>query len=186
MGKLKIEIINTKGWYKKGEIHEVGNYITLGFIGGAAHFEVEKGFKGIDIRDCIVLGKIEKPKKVKPKKEELKNGDKIRVVRNTFGHKFEIGSVVDVIINNIKDKDVLAKNNGSNSFLKYTEFEIYKPKKDKIVKDVVKQFKQRSKEGVEKYGTTLCENNQDDFLQHLKEELMDAVLYIQKLQTENK
>jgi len=55
--------------------------------------------------------------------------------------------------------------------------------KDKIVEQIVKQFQNRSNVGIEKYGTTLEENNNDDFLQHLKEELMDAVLYIEKLQS---
>jgi len=58
--------------------------------------------------------------------------------------------------------------------------------KDKIVKKVIKQFKNRSELGIKKYGTTLENNNEDDFLQHLKEELMDAVLYIEKLQQLNK
>ena len=57
------------------------------------------------------------------------------------------------------------------------------PKKDSIVESVIKQFNERSAKGQETYGTTLAENNKDDFLQHLKEELMDAVLYIEKLQT---
>ena len=57
-------------------------------------------------------------------------------------------------------------------------------KKDSIVESIVKQFKERSKRGIEKYGTTLQENNTDDFLQHFKEELMDAILYIEKLQTQ--
>ncbi len=54
---------------------------------------------------------------------------------------------------------------------------------DEIVDSVIYEFKSRSLAGQEKYGTTLQENNSDDFLQHLKEELMDATLYIQKLQT---
>ena len=54
---------------------------------------------------------------------------------------------------------------------------------DKIVQDVVKQLTDRSAVGVEKYGTTLEENNTDDFLNHLQEELMDAILYIQKLKS---
>jgi hypothetical protein len=57
-------------------------------------------------------------------------------------------------------------------------------KTDKVVDDVINQFKERSKRGIEKYGTTLQENNTDDFLQHFKEELMDAILYIQKLQSQ--
>jgi NTP pyrophosphatase (non-canonical NTP hydrolase) len=56
-------------------------------------------------------------------------------------------------------------------------------KTDPIVEEVVKQFRERSQIGVEKYGTTLEENNTDDFLEHTKQELMDAVNYIQKLQT---
>lgn len=57
-------------------------------------------------------------------------------------------------------------------------------KTDKVVDEVINQFKERSKRGIEKYGTTLQENNTDDFLQHFKEELMDAILYIQKLQSQ--
>ena len=56
-------------------------------------------------------------------------------------------------------------------------------RKDPIVESIVEQFIKRSEVGIKKYGTTLEENNNDDFLQHLKEELMDAVLYIEKLQS---
>jgi hypothetical protein len=52
---------------------------------------------------------------------------------------------------------------------------------DKIVQSVIEKFAQRSAQGVAKYGTTLADNNTDDFLTHLQEELMDAVLYIEKL-----
>ena len=55
--------------------------------------------------------------------------------------------------------------------------------KDKIVENIIAQFSKRSEVGIKKYGTTLEENNNDDFLQHLKEELMDAILYIEKLQS---
>ena len=54
---------------------------------------------------------------------------------------------------------------------------------DKIVQEVVDKFQQRSEVGIKKYGTTLEENNSDDFLNHLQEELMDAILYIQKLKS---
>ena len=40
--------------------------------------------------------------------------------------------------------------------------------KDPIVQKVVEQFLKRSNEGIKKYGTTLAENSEDDFLQHLK------------------
>jgi hypothetical protein len=56
-------------------------------------------------------------------------------------------------------------------------------KEDPIVQKVVDSFQARSKVGIEKYGTTLEENNTDDFLEHLQQELMDATLYIQKLKS---
>ena len=62
-------------------------------------------------------------------------------------------------------------------------FNFYKAKEDPIVKQVVDSFQERSKVGIEKYGTTLAENNTDDFLEHLQQELMDATLYIQKLKS---
>jgi hypothetical protein len=58
--------------------------------------------------------------------------------------------------------------------------------KDKIVQKVVNKFNERSEIGIEKYGTTLEENNTDNFLVHLQEELMDATLYIEKLLNERK
>ena len=61
-----------------------------------------------------------------------------------------------------------------------------KQKKDKVVTQVLNKFKERSKIGIKKYGTTLHENNTDDFLNHLQEELMDAILYLQKLKNDDK
>jgi hypothetical protein len=52
---------------------------------------------------------------------------------------------------------------------------------DGIVNQVIEKMKNRSEVGIKKYGTTLEQNNTDDFLNHLQEELMDAILYIQKL-----
>jgi len=57
------------------------------------------------------------------------------------------------------------------------------PKNDPIVSSVMFQLAQRSILGQRKYGTTLEDNNADDFLQHFKEELMDAILYIEKIQS---
>lgn len=55
---------------------------------------------------------------------------------------------------------------------------------DKIVQSVLDKYVKRSEVGVKKYGTTLEQNNTDDFLTHLQEELMDAVLYIEKLKND--
>ena len=55
--------------------------------------------------------------------------------------------------------------------------------KDKIVQQVIDKFNQRSEVGIKKYGTTLEQNNNDDYFTHLQEELMDAILYIEKLKS---
>lgn len=55
-------------------------------------------------------------------------------------------------------------------------------KTDNIVEQVKADLSSRSALGIIKYGTTLEENNTDDFLQHLYEELLDAACYIKKLQ----
>lgn len=54
---------------------------------------------------------------------------------------------------------------------------------DPIVEDVVSKMRSRSEVGIKKYGTTLY-NSPDGFyafLNHLQEELTDAILYIEKL-----
>lgn len=56
---------------------------------------------------------------------------------------------------------------------------------DRIVDQVIAKFQQRSSVGIKKYGTTLYENNHDNYLLHLQEELQDATLYIEKLLTQN-
>lgn len=52
---------------------------------------------------------------------------------------------------------------------------------DRIVQDVIKKFDVRSMVGVQKYKTTLDDNNYDDFLTHAQEEMLDGALYLQKL-----
>lgn len=53
--------------------------------------------------------------------------------------------------------------------------------KDKIVENVVDKYLERSQVGITKYGTTLENNNKDNYLKHLQEELMDATLYLEKI-----
>lgn len=54
---------------------------------------------------------------------------------------------------------------------------------DGVVESVITSFRNRSAVGLKKYGTTLDRNDLSrlEWLQHLQEELMDAVLYIEKL-----
>lgn len=67
-------------------------------------------------------------------------------------------------------------------------FNFYKPKKDPIVKQVTDKFKARSKVGIEKYKTTLADNelSLDEWLNHAIEEQMDNILYLTKLREELK
>ena len=59
---------------------------------------------------------------------------------------------------------------------------------DKIVEQVIEKYQQRSQLGIEKYGTTLQDNklSKEEWLTHLQEELMDAVVYIEKIKSETK
>lgn len=61
------------------------------------------------------------------------------------------------------------------------------PREDKIIKRVVEKILQRSEAGYKKYGVGLDKDDQtlDTWLNHLQEELMDAVLYLQKLKEES-
>lgn len=54
---------------------------------------------------------------------------------------------------------------------------------DSIVQEVIDKFYNRSETGMKKYGTTLDRDdlNLTQWLNHLQEELMDAILYIEKL-----
>ena len=53
--------------------------------------------------------------------------------------------------------------------------------RDKIVDQVVEKYHLRSQVGITKYGTTLENNNKDNYLLHAQEEAMDLSLYLQKL-----
>ena len=52
--------------------------------------------------------------------------------------------------------------------------------KDKITEAVINDLKSRSERGIQKYNTTLDQNNKDDYMNHLYEELLDAAQYVKK------
>ena len=54
---------------------------------------------------------------------------------------------------------------------------------DSIVNSVIAQFATRSNVGVEKYGTTLDRTDLTllDWIQHAQEEMMDGILYLEKI-----
>ena len=55
----------------------------------------------------------------------------------------------------------------------------------KLLKELVSEFEAREQRGFQKYGTTM--DRQDlslqEWMQHFKEEIMDGLLYLHKLQT---
>ena len=61
-------------------------------------------------------------------------------------------------------------------------------KSDTVVEDVVNKFRKRSEAGMLKYNTTLDRTDLStlDWLTHLQEELMDAILYVERLKKEIK
>lgn len=59
--------------------------------------------------------------------------------------------------------------------------------KDKIVQAVIDKLSSRSETGIRKYGVTMDRGDLSfaEWMQHLQEELMDAIIYIEKLKDEN-
>ena len=54
---------------------------------------------------------------------------------------------------------------------------------DSVVDSVIRKFAERSRVGQEKYGTTLDRTDLKtlDWITHAQEELMDGILYLEKL-----
>lgn len=57
---------------------------------------------------------------------------------------------------------------------------------DSIVASVVEKFQERSRTGIQKYGTTLDRTDltTSEWIRHAQEEHMDAILYLERLQKE--
>jgi hypothetical protein len=57
---------------------------------------------------------------------------------------------------------------------------------DTVVASVVRSFQERSRAGQLKYGTTLDRTDltPQQWAQHMQEELMDAILYLERLKRE--
>jgi hypothetical protein len=52
--------------------------------------------------------------------------------------------------------------------------------KDQITNAVIQDLESRAKRGLEKYNTTLGENNHQNMLQHAYEEALDMAQYLKK------
>lgn len=58
---------------------------------------------------------------------------------------------------------------------------------DSVVLSVLEKFKRRSEFGQQKYGTNLDRKDLKflDWVNHMQEELMDAILYLEKMKQQN-
>lgn len=56
----------------------------------------------------------------------------------------------------------------------------------KLLKQLISEFEMREQRGFQKYGTTMDREDLkfQEWLQHFKEELMDGLLYLQKIQND--
>jgi len=65
------------------------------------------------------------------------------------------------------------------------DFETY-ASEDPIVSAVIRKMYNRSQVGIKKYGTTMERDDLSyaDWLTHLQEELMDSIIYLEKLKHE--
>jgi hypothetical protein len=73
-------------------------------------------------------------------------------------------------------------NNDSNSDMVRNDSEVV----DSVVFSIISQFVNRAKFGKAKYGTDLDRTDLSilDWIQHAKEEHMDAILYLEKIKNE--
>jgi len=62
------------------------------------------------------------------------------------------------------------------------------PTDDPIVASVIRKMYNRSQVGIKKYGTTMERDDLSyaEWLTHLQEELMDSIIYLEKLKTQTK
>jgi phosphoribosyl-ATP pyrophosphohydrolase len=125
-------------------------------------------------------------------KNEIKKGSKLKSIKDRNNYEtrkkwltkdgiYEVVRIDNLCFYVIDDENEPEKF-GFHELYQY--FELVKEKSDPIVESVVSKFLQRSKVGIDKYGTTLHENNVDCFLEHTQLELMDAVNYIEKLKSQ--
>lgn len=124
-------------------------------------------------------------KTIEQVKEYFKNA---KEVRSVWDYVFEI-KIDSIEYDDVSDAFFSYDNTGELKCVYHKErgfAEIISYKEDTIVESVINQFKERSKVGIEKYGTTLDRNdlNTLEWIEHAKQEAMDFILYLEKLKRE--
>ena len=115
----------------------------------------------------------------------LNKGQKVRItIENSY---FKKGQVVEI---SEPDKygawligdDKYGKYN--DWYFKYGDFDVV----DSVVESIIEKFRQRSAVGIKKYNTTLdrTDLSEEQWCNHLLEEMMDAILYCYRLREQLK
>lgn len=116
----------------------------------------------------------------------LNKGQKVRVtIDNSY---FKKGQIVEVLHPDKYGAWLIGydkQGKHTDWYFKYGDFEVV----DSVVESIIDKFRERSEVGIKKYNTTLdrVDLTETEWREHLLEELMDAILYLQKIKTyENK
>lgn len=110
----------------------------------------------------------------------LKKGQKVRIIiDNTY---FKKGQIVEVYKPDKYGAWLIGNDyqgNYTDWYFDYNNFEVV----DSVVESIIEKFRERSAVGIKKYDTTLdrTDLNENQWREHLLEELMDAILYLHKL-----
>jgi hypothetical protein len=118
----------------------------------------------------------------------LNKGQKVRILKfDTEKNYFNLYQIVEVenpekygawLVGDDKDGNL------TTWYYNYNEFELV----DSVVESIIEKFRQRSAVGIKKYNTTLdrTDLNEDQWCNHLLEEMMDAILYCYRLREQLK
>ena len=118
----------------------------------------------------------------------LNKGQKVRILKfDTDKNYFNLYQIVEV---HTPDKygAWLAGDDKYGEFkdwyYMYDEFELV----DSVVESIIEKFRERSAVGIKKYNTTLdrTDLNEEEWCNHLLEELLDAILYCYRLREQLK
>ena len=110
----------------------------------------------------------------------LNKGQKVRIIINDSY--FKKGQIVEVHRPDKHGAWLIGDDTDGNYthwYFEYKDFELV----DSVVESIIEKFRQRSAVGIKKYNTTLDRTDltENQWREHLLEELMDAILYLYKL-----
>jgi hypothetical protein len=115
----------------------------------------------------------------------LNKGQKVRItIGNSY---FNLGQIVEVYNPDKYGAWLIGEDRDGNYthwYFQYSDFELV----DSVVESIIEKFRQRSAVGIKKYNTTLdrTDLNEEQWCNHLLEEMMDAILYCYRLREQLK